>query len=162
HMAASDGAVSSTTPNKIRRVHSHAFPAVDLAVDDFPAADPTNNIAPQNQNQQTAAAAFLASTIQTTLCLNPATHQLWLTPANVGASGHRWPTGATPDRRAWVELTAYQNGQVIYASGNTEAVGSFPSALPLEETSPDPDLWLIRDCLYDGNGNPLQMFWQAA
>ena len=162
HMAASDGAVSTTTPNKVRRVHSHAFPAVDLAVADFPPADPSNGITPQNQAQQTAAAAFLATTIQTTLCLNPATQQLQLTLDNVGASGHSWPSGATPDRRAWVELTAYQNGQVVYASGNTEAIGSFPSALPLEETSPDPDLWLIRDCIYDGNGNPLQLFWQAA
>ena len=162
HMAASDGAVSSTTPSKIRRVHSHAFPAVDLAVDDFPAADPSGDVQPQNTNQQTAAAAFLATTIQTTLCLNPASQQLLLTLDNVGASGHSWPSGATPDRRAWVELTAYQNGQVIYASGNTDAVGTFPSALPLEDSSPDPDLWLIRDCLYDASGNQLQMFWQAA
>ena len=36
HMVASDGAVSTTTPTKIRRVHSHMFPAVDLAVGDFP------------------------------------------------------------------------------------------------------------------------------
>ncbi|HSS37673.1 MAG TPA: hypothetical protein VLT58_02785, partial [Polyangia bacterium] len=90
-----------------------------------------------------------------------ATRRLQLTLDNVGASGHGWPSGATPDRRAWVELTAYQAGQVIYASGNTEAVGAFPGALPLEESSPDPDLWLIRDCIYDGDGNPLTMFWQA-
>jgi hypothetical protein len=51
---------------------------------------------------------------------------------------------------------------VIYASGNTEAAGGFPSALPLEDSSPDPDLWLIRDCLYDANGGPLTMFWQAS
>jgi nitrate/TMAO reductase-like tetraheme cytochrome c subunit len=161
HMVASDGSVSTTTPTKIRRVHSHMFPAVDLAVGDFPAADAANGMAPQNVAQQAAATAFLSTAIQQTLCFNPVTNKLLLTLDNVGASGHSWPSGATPDRRAWVELTAYQGGNVIYASGNTEAVGSFQSALPLE-SSPDPDLWLIRDCIYDASGAEVQMFWQAA
>jgi hypothetical protein len=100
--------------------------------------------------------------VQETLCLNPATRRLQLTLDNTGASGHGWPSGATPDRRAWVELTATAGGQVIYASGNSAPAGAFPGALPLEETSPDPDLWLIRDCLYDAAGAPLTMFWQAA
>ncbi len=163
HMVASDGAVSTTTPNKIRRVHSHMFPAVDLAVGDFPATgDGNGNVAPQNDAQRAAATAFLSTAIQQTLCLNPVTHKLLLTLDNVGASGHGWPSGATPDRRAWVELTAYQAGNVIYASGNTDPVGAFPSALPFEGSSPDPDLWLIRDCLYDASGAEVQMFWQAA
>ena len=162
HMLASDGAVSTTTPSKVRRVHSHMFPAVDLAVGDFPAADAGNGITPQNAAQQAAATAFLATAIQQTLCLNPVTHKLLLTLDNVGASGHSWPSGATPDRRAWVELTAYQGGNVIYASGNTDAIGAFPSALPFEASSPDPDLWLIRDCIYDASGSEVQMFWQAA
>ena len=164
HMVASDGAVSTTTPTKIRRVHSHMFPAVDLAVGDFPAAAQSggNDIAPQNEAQRTAATAFLSTAIQQTLCLNPVTHKLLLTLDNVGASGHSWPSGATPDRRAWVELTAYQGGNVIYASGNTSPVGNFPSALPFEGSSPDPDLWLIRDCIYDESGAEVQMFWQAA
>ena len=90
-----------------------------------------------------------------------ATRRLQLTLDNAGASGHSWPSGAASDRRAWIELTAYQGGQVIYASGNTEAVGAFPSALPLEENSPDPDLWLIRDCIFDAAGTPLVLFWQT-
>ena len=162
HMVASDGAVSTTTPTKIRRLHSHMFPAVDLPVGDFPAADAGNGIAPQNAALQAASTVFLATAIQQTLCLNPVTHKLLLTLDNVGASGHSWPSGATPDRRAWVELTASQGGNVIYASGNTDAVGAFPSALPFEGTSPDPDLWLIRDCIYDASGAEVQMFWQAA
>ena len=148
HMAARDGAASATTPNKIRRIHDHGLAAVDLPV-----------IA--NPPQQAATQAMLDTALQATLCLNPATRRLQLTIDNTGASGHAWPSGATPDRRAWVELTAYAANQVIYASGNTEPVGAFPSALPLEDSSPDPDLWLIRDCIYDGSGTPLTMFWQA-
>jgi hypothetical protein len=148
HMAASSAPAASTTPDRIRRVHDHGFPAVDLQASD-------------RQPQRAAAQALLDTALQETLCLNPATRRLQLTIDNTGASGHAWPSGATPDRRAWVELTAYQGGQVIYASGNPQAAGAFPSALPLEESSPDPDLWLIRDCIYDGSGNPLTMFWQT-
>jgi hypothetical protein len=161
HMVGTPGAVSTTTPNKVRRNHDHTFPAVDLPVIDFPAADPQNGITPQNQALQTASQALLDTTIQQTLCLNPQTNRLQLTLDNVGASGHSWPSGATPDRRVWVELTAYQAGAVIYASGNTTDLPGFPSALPLEDSSPDPDLWLIRDCLFDAGGNQLTMFWQA-
>jgi hypothetical protein len=162
HMAGSDGAVSVTTPTKLRRVHNHGFPAVDLAIDDFPAADPLDGVTPQNAAQQTQAQAFLDTTIQGTLCLNPGTNRLQLTLDNVAAAGHSWPSGATPDRRVWVELTAYQGGAVIYASGNTVALPGFPGALPLEDASPDPDLWLIRDCLFDAGGAQLTMFWQAS
>jgi nitrate/TMAO reductase-like tetraheme cytochrome c subunit len=162
HMVGSPGAVSTTTPTKIRRVHNHGFPAVDLAIGDFPVADPQNDIAPQNTAQQTQAQAFLDTTVQSTLCLNPQTNRLQLTLDNVAAAGHSWPSGATPDRRVWVELTAYQGGTVIYASGNTMPVAGFPSALPLEDASPDPDLWLIRDCLFDGSGKQITLFWEAA
>ncbi len=160
HMPASSAPAAATSPNKIRRVHDHTLAAVDLAVEPFPATGDAGATA-QNDVQQAGAQALLDTTIQQTLCLNPATRRLQLTLDNVGASGHAWPSGATPDRRAWVELTAYQSDQVIYASGNTDAVASFPGALPLEESSPDPDLWLIRDCIYDGAGTPLTLFWQA-
>lgn len=148
HMQGRDGPAATSTPTKIRRLHDHGFPAVDLPA----VADPP---------QRAAAQALLDTALQATLCLNPATRRLQLTIDNTGASGHSWPSGATPDRRAWVELTAYQGGQVIYASGNTQAAGDFPSALPLEETSPDPDLWLIRDCIFDAAGTPVTMFWQT-
>ena len=121
----------------------------------------TADTTPQNATQQAAATSFLATALQETLCLNPVTSKLVLTLDNTGASGHAWPSGATPDRRAWVEITAYKAGAVVYTSGNTEAAGSFPSALPLEDSSPDPDLWLIRDCLYDAAGAQVDMFWQA-
>jgi hypothetical protein len=160
HMPASSAPAAATSPTKIRRVHDHSLAAVDLAIEPFPAL--AGDAGTQNDAQKAAAQAFLDTAIQEALCLNPATRRLQLTLDNVGASGHAWPSGATPDRRAWVELTAYQNGQVIYASGNTEAAGTFPSALPLEESSPDPDLWLLRDCIYDGAGIPLTLFWQAA
>ncbi len=146
HMPGRDGP-ASTVSTKVRRLHGHAFPAVDLAIGPFPAD------APQNAQQQAAAQALLDTVVQGSLCLNPAAGRIELTLDNVSA-GHSWPSGATPDRRAWIELVAYAGAEVIYSSGG-------PAALPLER-SPDPDLWLIRDCLFDGAGVEQTMFWQAA
>jgi len=72
---------------------------------------------------------------------------------NVGA-GHDWPSGATQDRRAWVEVIAYAGAQQIYQSG-VVADGQSVTALL------DPDLWLIRDCIFDGQGKQVHMFWEA-
>jgi hypothetical protein len=74
---------------------------------------------------------------------------------NVGA-GHGWPSGATQDRRAWVEVQAFDaSGQVVYQSGVVPAGTSVTSLN-------DPDLWLVRDCIFDAQGNEVNMFWQAA
>jgi hypothetical protein len=143
HMPGRDGP-ASTLSSRVRRLHSHAFPAVDLALTPFPA----NN--PQNDRQRAAAQTLLDTVIQATLCHNPLTGRLELTLDNVSA-GHGFPSGATPDRRAWVELTAFAGGAQIYSSGSA-------AAFPLE-ASPDPDLWLIRDCLFDAAGHEVKMFW---
>jgi hypothetical protein len=144
HMPGRDGP-ASTVSSKIRRLHGHAFPAVDLAATPFPADNP------QNDNQRAAAQTLLDTVIQATLCFNPLFSRLELTLDNV-AAGHGWPSGATPDRRAWVELTAFAEGAPIYSSGGADAK-------PLEG-SPDPDLWLMRDCLYDDAGHEVKMFWE--
>jgi hypothetical protein len=141
HMKQSDGP-ASTVSTKTRRLHAHDFPAVDLAVTPFP----------EMETQRMRAQQLLDDVIQPTLCLNQLTNRLELTLENVTA-GHSWPSGATPDRRAWIELTAYAGGAVIYASGGS-------AAFPLEGSS-DPDLWLMRDCLFDGNGQETALFWEA-
>jgi len=141
HMTASDGA-ASTVSTTLRRLHAHDFPAVDLALTSFPEMD----------SQRAQAQYLLDGVLQPTLCYNQLYNRMELTMENITA-GHGWPSGATPDRRAWVELTAYSGDTVIYSSGGD-------AAKPLESSS-DPDLWLMRDCLFDGAGKELKMFWQA-
>jgi nitrate/TMAO reductase-like tetraheme cytochrome c subunit len=143
HMKPSNGPASTVSPNKQRRIHAHGFPAVDLAVTDFP----------EQETQKAQAQAMLDGVLQPTLCYNTLTQKLELTLENVTA-GHGFPSGATPDRRAWVELTATVGDETILSSGTG---GTFPL-----EDSPDPDLWLMRDCLFDGVGQETKMFWQAA
>jgi Cytochrome c554 and c-prime len=128
-----------------RKLHSHEFPGVDVALTPFPEAD----------TQKSAVQAFLHDTLQSALCVRgtgeSTTLRVYLD--NV-AAGHKWPSGAAQDRRAWVELTAYVNDAPIYQSG-VIAAGAAVTA------SEDPDLWLMRDCMFDEQGNEVHMFWEA-
>ena len=39
--------------------------------------------------------------------------------------------------------------------------GVVPEGTPVTDLQ-DPDLWLLRDCMFDTKGSPVNMFWQAA
>jgi hypothetical protein len=146
HMDGRDGLAAQYDGVGIRKVHSHMFPGVDVALSDFPEADA----------QKAAVQSSLDSTLQAALCVKgtPGQATIQVVLDNVGA-GHLWPSGATQDRRAWVEVIAYANNQVVYQSGASQ---EGESILDLK----DPDLWLIRDCILDGQGNEVHMFWEAA
>jgi hypothetical protein len=142
HMDPSSGP-ASTVSSKVRPLHGHGFPAVDLALTTFP----------EMETQRAQAQAKLDGVMQPTLCFNTVTKAVELTLENVTA-GHSFPSGASQDRRAWIELTAYAGETVIYSTGGD-------SAFPLENSS-DPDLWLMRDCMFDGAGQEVKMFWEPA
>ncbi len=130
----------------LRRTHSHAMPGVDLALTDFPDKD----------NQKALVAAFLNTTLQTALCVEPfgGGSKVAVLLDNV-ATGHFWPSGAAQDRRAWFEVIAYSGSTVVYQSGVV------PDGANLL-TDADPDIWLLRDCMFDAGGDEVSMFWQAA
>jgi hypothetical protein len=147
HMAQSlvDQPVASVPGAPLRRTHSHTFAAVDVALTPFPDA----------QRQREQVQQFLDSTLQSALCIEPSTSQIHVILDNV-AAGHAFPSGAAQDRRLWVEVNAYDaNGALLYSSG----------AVPDGNTpvlSPDPDLWLLRDCMFDVSGTQeVHMFWDA-
>ncbi|HEY4187402.1 MAG TPA: multiheme c-type cytochrome [Polyangia bacterium] len=147
HMPGSDGPASSVS-TKVRRVHDHGFPAVDVALTAFPLLG-ADGLADQTRNVQ----AMLDSTAQGTICYDDATQRITVAVDNVGA-GHSLPSGASQDRRLWTEVAAYAGTTLLYQSG----------VQPGEtiEGASDPDLWLVRDCIFDDSGAEVQMFWQAA
>jgi hypothetical protein len=138
---------SKVTGVLLRSTHGHDFPGVDVALTPWPKVD-----------EQRAAIEDLLDnrTLQTALCvsglLEGAPSVLTIID-NVGA-GHKWPSGASQDRRAWVEVTAYSGGAKIYESGAVPA-GTEPSHLV------DDDFWLIRDCTFDDNGKETHKFWEV-
>lgn len=144
HMSGRDGPASAVS-TKVRRLHDHGFPAVDVGLTPFPGADP----AVQARAAQTA----LDGTLQGTICLDDLDRKIIVALDNVGA-GHSWPSGAAQDRRAWVEVTASAGERVVYRSGL--APGETTA------TAADADLWLLRDCIFGTDGTEVQMFWDAA
>jgi hypothetical protein len=143
----------STTPKPIaqapnvgpREYHAHDFPAVDVALTPGFA-----NAMAEQQNVQ----AFLQTTLQTALCV---TQQgaVRVIVDNVSA-GHFFPSGASQDRRVFAEVIASAGGQAFYQSGVV------PAGTPVVSVPNDPDLWLLRDCMFDAMNEPVDMFWQAA
>ena len=140
------GPIASVTGAPDRDRHSHAFPGVDLALTDFPQLD----------EQRAAVQSFLDTTLQTALCVRGRgqSSSLVVVIDNV-ASGHKWPSGAAQDRRAWFEVAAFAGDRELYRSGKV-APGTDPSV------TSDPDLWLASDCLLDDDGNVVPKLWDAA
>jgi hypothetical protein len=129
-----------------RRLHSHRFPGVDVALTPFPDADA----------QRDAVQKFLDTTLQSALCvrgigLGTTTLQVILDSV---AAGHSWPSGSAQDRRAWIEVNAYANGVSVYQSGVVPA-GGFVNDVQ------DPDIWILRDCMVDDQDQEVHTFWDA-
>jgi len=147
HMAQSTGQIpiAQYPGASPRYYHAHDFPAVDVALaPGFPDA----------AGEQKAIQDFLGTTLQTALCVTQQGGVRVLVD-NV-AAGHFWPSGSAQDRRAWAEVVAYQGANVIYQSGVV------PDGTPVVSVQNDPDLWLLRDCMFDAQSHQVNMFWQAA
>ena len=149
HMKPSPGLrpIANTPGVFARTAHSHTFAAVDRALTPWP------NVAEQTAEIQD----FLDASLQSSLCVtrNGDTAQIRVILDNVFA-GHAFPSGATADRRVWVELIASKQGQIVYQSGSVEdgkAVMDGPA---------DPDLWLMRDLVFDKSGAETHQFGHAA
>jgi hypothetical protein len=135
-----------------RKVHDHGFPGVDVALEPFPADDPA-----EQERQVALVQELLDDTVAAYVCVSPptgdpdATALAVVTLENV-AAGHRFPSGATADRRVWVELRAWRGAELLYETGAS------PDAPPAE----DPDLWRMWSTLSGADGAPTHDLWAAA
>jgi hypothetical protein len=144
HLPGRDGAAAATNTDQRRRVHDHRMPGVDVALTPWPGAD----------DQRQLILEQLGAAAQGALCLDERTNRIQVILDNVGV-GHMWPSGASSDRRVWIEVAAYTADKLVYQSGAVPQGGSV-------ESLDDPDLWLIRDCFFDESGQEVHQFWQAA
>jgi hypothetical protein len=70
--------------------------------------------------------------------------------------GHNWPSGAAQDRRAWLEVVAYDaSGAVVFHTGDVPD-GTDP------EAAGEPDLFGLWDRTARDDGNPAHFFWDVA
>jgi hypothetical protein len=99
---------------------------------------------------------LLDTSLNVEICVEPTGQSqsaIYLTLENA-SSGHFFPSGASHDRRVWVEVTAYDAaGTVLYSSGK---------AAPDEGGDADPDLWSFGDVALKADRTPAHMFWDIA
>jgi hypothetical protein len=146
HMDGRDGPAAAVPGAPTRKVHDHSMAAVDIALTPFSDTDA----------QRAGVQRLLDATLLTKLCVKQSpsgiTAEVTLDDA---FAGHKFPSGAAQDRRAWLELIAYRGGAVVFSSGvvpDKKAVTSIT----------DPNLWLLRDKIFDVANKETHLFWQAA
>jgi hypothetical protein len=138
----------------LRSIHEHLWPAVDVALTDFP-----NREAMRAAVEDCALANSIGFfDVQVTSPIDGSFAVELMLETN---AGHNQPSGAAQDRRMWVELIAHDaDDEVIFESG-TIADGELEEK-PEGDPDHDPQLFVLRDRLFDEAGNPVHMFWEAA
>jgi hypothetical protein len=140
---------------KSRVRHSHEAAGVDVALDAFPNSGDVAADQAIRDDQRRAIQSALDATLRIEICLqifSDTSSAVHVTLDNAGA-GHNWPSGASQDRRAWVEVIGYREGRRIYESGIV-AQGE-----PIDSGR---DMWQLRDFAFNGEGNEAHMFWDVA
>jgi hypothetical protein len=145
HMPGSQGLAATVPGAPVRTVHDHAMAALDTALVPFPEA----------AAQRKAVQLSLDSALVGKLCVQAsaaaAAVQVSLLNARIG---HAWPTGATHDRRAWVELRAFAGGTEVWSRG--AAPGDAPP-----DPAVTPDAILLGGTLVDDHERPVKFLWEA-
>jgi hypothetical protein len=78
-------------------------------------------------------------------------------------AGHNQPSGAAQDRRMWLEVMAYDgSGRLLDQVVSGDIADGEIEDKPQDDPKRDPHLLMFRDRIYDAQGKPVHMFWQAA
>jgi hypothetical protein len=143
----------------LRSRHAHTFAGVDVALEQFPNTGDAALDDASRDVQTRELTRLLDSAVRLEVCVfrrfsGGASIKVTLDNAT---AGHHFPSGAAQDRRAFVEVRAFAAAAdtPFYESG---VVGEGEAAATLD----DPDLWLLRDRLFDAAGNQVHQFWEAA
>lgn len=149
HMKATDGLrpVANVPGVFARQAHSHTFAGVDRALTPWPNMD----------EQKREIQDLLDASIQSSLCVSRrgASAEMRAIVDNV-FSGHSFPSGASADRRVWIEIIAKRQGRVVFESGVV------PPGEPVHEGTHDPSLSLFRDKVFTPDGKETHLFGLAS
>jgi hypothetical protein len=172
HMVSKDDLVADApglgTTSRPLGFHSHTFPGVDQALTPFPGIE----------EQKREIEEFLAISIGVRgprrLGENfPSNGGICLTPQNLLQvrvdninSGHAWPSGAAQDRRAWLEVRAFDDtGAVVFESGITPAdmdpADTELTPVDQEVVVPPGGTFGMWDRTFKQDGTPAHFFWEV-
>jgi hypothetical protein len=146
HMPVVSGRAADVEGAPERRVHRHEMPGVDVAITDWPGRALQRSLVEED----------LRSVLSPEVCVENVGigANVAVTFENI-AAGHGFPTGATQDRRAWVQVRGFVGDQEVFSSGIV------PEGTAVDSVE-DPQLWRIYDHIFDEDGNQTHMFWEAA
>jgi hypothetical protein len=152
HMDTTEGQLAaqhSGYPNiltKTREVHEHLFPGVDVALTDFPGTAAMRSAVEECK---------LPSSV-TYLTVEPQLPTSRFKVQFETQAGHMQPSGASQDRRMWMEAVGKDSsGKVLYMGGQV-ADGE------LEEPPGTTHPCMMRDYTLKADGSESHMFWDAA
>ncbi len=163
HMISSTNVIADKpgldVPLRTNGFHEHVWPGIDQALTPFPNTD----VMAMDIARDLAPAVTIISPTPITgppipggICLNP-DGTLTVRMVSIGP-GHSWPTGAAQDRRAWLEVQAFD------ASNNLMLDTSVPAGQDPDD--PDPQLASGGDRFWDrtykSDGTPAHFFWDVA
>jgi Cytochrome c554 and c-prime len=153
HMVATTDVIAEgpgfTAPLREFGRREHTFAGIDKAL----------TVWPGKAEQQQAIDRDLAAVLVGRLCVLPVDGgRIDYRLDNVGG-GHMFPSGASADRRAWIEIVAYGTGDSVLWSS-----GVIPAATPLAdpEAAGDPLLWRLDTKTVDAAGLRTERFWNVA
>lgn len=143
HMPGRDGVAAEVEGVPLRRITDHKMVGVDVATIDWP----------EKEAQREAIQRMLDPTVFPQLCVRRVQGGTMIeVDLENFAAGHSFPSGATFDRRAWVEIVATLGGAEVFVSGRVE-----PDQAVVTSTVNDP--WHIFDVGYGEGGDIEHMFW---
>lgn len=138
-----------------RYFHSHLMVGVDVALTDFPNAELGEQLRAE-QLAEIEDGPLRRDALCGTICVQTGPDggtniDVYLHNEH---SAHAWPSGATQDRRAWLELRVWSDGAEVFQSGVIDEEAAI-------DDLDDPHLWALWDFVYDDAGDPVHMFWDV-
>jgi NAD-dependent dihydropyrimidine dehydrogenase PreA subunit len=161
HMRSSTGVIADAPGLDVKSrkngFHEHLWPGIDQALTPFAEADAQAAAIKRDLDSSISIVgpAPIGSTIQPGgICLDPP-GALTVRIDSISVA-HGWPSGAAQDRRAWLEVVAYDAAdQRVFSSGEVLA-GMDPEQLD------DPNLFGLWDRTFRDDGSPAHFFWEVA
>jgi Cytochrome c554 and c-prime len=161
HMRSSTGVVADApgldVKSRANGFHEHQWPAIDQALSAFPEIAAQAAAIKRDLDPAIAVVgpAPLTSPAQPGgICLDPP-GRLTVRLDSIG-TGHKWPSGAAQDRRAWLEVIAYDAASAIVFQSGVVPDGMDPEQLG------DPNLFGLWDRTFKDDGTPAHFFWDVA
>ncbi len=135
-----------------RMVHEHLWPGIDVALIDFPNREAMRSAVEDCQLGQPSLSFF-------TLEVTPPDLFTFQLETN---AGHNQPSGAAQDRRMWLEFAAYdEDGTLLREVSSGIIADDEIEEKPATDPNHDPHLLMFRDRIFDAQGEPVHMFWEA-